>query len=1200
MTTEEKGDFGLSFVVLALAVGVGIKVVQRQFNVKAPYAVLLLVVGFALGILDQYANLGFLSKSIKVWSEMQSRSLLVMFLPPLLFASSSAIDFHVFRRVASQATLLAVPGVFLSAVLTAPIPMFIFPESFDFTGGMLFGSMFAATDPVAVVALLQELGAPPTLSVLIEGESLLNDGIAFALFLLFLGQVTGESSPNVGEMLGEILFMSFFGVAIGVLGGFLCIMTISHIWNEPVLEITVTILTAWGVFLLGDSIDASGVLAVVAFGLTFASQKASHLSSEVHHAMKEVWHMLEFIANTLVFVFSGVVCAKSLVASTNFDGIHILWLFVLYLALNLIRGIMVAVFYVPLLRLGYGFDWKRGLIVSWSGLRGAVGLVAAIEVSETATCAPETETASEEEHLSEACMPAEVKDLILFYMSGIVILTILINGTSTQWLVHKLGVTRRSQTAKKNFDASLQRIKDVVAESIALGRTDTDLSGADWKVVWSYMPVISSSTTSPASIDPMERRDSALDAVEPLAKRSISSQGLFAKTCGPDEVMKEIRFRYLSFVKASYRAQFEDGMCGSWPTLRMLNEAASYAQDEVNQPLNEWDGFLARYCTLHERRWYNMRSHTFKAARAYDIAYSFIKAHEFADEHIHPFAENLGVAHLIAAESAAMMAEAQGTLTQIETAYDDIAASIKTGMAISRTLRHVHEVTAEMYNQAEMDERDFELIDHELSKRTLQVKRALGYVKVRSASEVFRALPLFYEVDEDVVKAVKQNATLRRFQCGELILKRGSRRAGHIYLIIRGQISFSLHRERLRSLTGLERRPSTRSCLQDASNEAAVTSGFALKNKQRRGSAVETSASVTQRLAKAHLASDMVSESPLAIDDLRLPRSPAIAGSPLSGFSSCVAFRLLHEVRANGNLCEPKICSDSVGVDQVKLDTKDIDKDAALQNPGETELRVDVSAPGPGAGANEASLVEKVSYSFGRGELVGELDVFSDHEAGVTEVRCESIVEAFEIPHTWLLKYFAQSEQTSALERNLARHAGLVALESFFPTLRTAPESLRTWVISKLQVVRPPANTRFDPLPGRGGIGVILRGALLATGDRLLPEAMTGVAVFELPTAQQTYAQDSLLVVLPGNATTLLKTSADRGEALYEIQRGEDATERTTPKIERKYSLQRPASRSVQVPLVSPWPQLTAAMGRTIDLEQGEADEVDLDEEEEM
>lgn len=1157
---EKKNDFGMIFFVLTLVVGVSIKVLQRKFGFKAPYAVLLLIVGFCLGILDNRVNLGFLSESIGVWKGMESRSLLVMFLPPLLFASASSIDFHVFRRLAAQAILLAGPGVLVSALLTAPIPVYLFPDSFTFTSGMLFGSMFAATDPVAVVALLQELGAPKTLSVLIEGESLLNDGIAFALFLLFLAQVTGEKDPTFGEMVSEILFMSVIGVLIGVVGGLICVASMSHIWNDPVLEITVTIVVAWGVFLIGDAVEASGVLAVVAFGLTFASQASSHLSGEVQHAMKEVWHMLEYIANTLVFVFSGIVCADAIISSNHFDYIHVLWLFFLYVALNVIRMIMVGFFYYPLLKWGYGFDWRRGALVSWSGLRGAVGLVAAIEVSETTTCVE-----GSEEH--EVCMPADIKDLIMFYMSGIVILTILINGTSTQLLVNRLGITRRSHTAKRNLDASLETLTQTINDSITNARADPDLTGADWNVVWNFMPVL---------LEKQEAKHGVVSPLNPSSNgQSFVSEGLFAKKSRPDEVMEEIRFRYLSFVKADYRAQFEEGMCGSWPTLQTLNEAASHAQDNANQRLNEWDGFLARECELSEKKCFqHMYTTKQRAARAYDIAYSFIKAHEFADEHIESFAKNFGVESIIAAESLAMRDKAQATLTHIQTAYDDVAASVKTGMAISRTLRHAHEQASEMLHLAEMDERDFELIDAEFKKRILHVKRALGFVKVRSADELLHSLPFFYSMDPKDVKLVKQNALLRRFASGEAIFQRGTDRPGNLYLIIRGQVSFTLKREQVDELQGLERRASTRHLVDRSNSFVTGPRG----PRARRGSAVETSALQIKRLAEANFSSDDDTCTPadfktLVMERLASPRS-ANSSSKSKKRRSCIGHRLVQDDNTCGdhNAASSKealaVMGGPIEMGHVELNT----------------LRFGCSTGECQPCENERDVVE---YIFGRGDTVGELEILGE-SSGVTEVRCQSMVEAFEIKRSWLLKYFEQNGPDCRLRRNLARHAGLVALESFFPILRSAPESLRTWVLGKLQIIYPPANLRYDPLPGESGIAVILRGALLATNDRLLAEPISSITIFELPDSQQVYAENTLLVLLPGAATTLLqssnplllhaqgdaslggsddRTNGGSGGSAKNASKSSSIMKQASFSIQRQLSFQRPTSRSLHTPM---------------------------------
>ena len=215
-----------------------------------------------------------------------------------------------FRKLLKQSVILAVPGTLISTVLIALIVNSPFGLGYDFNWieATVLGTMLSATDPVAVVALLKELGAPEELGTLIESESLLNDGVAFALFLVFKDMMMGVKEHTVGSAIGQICSMSIVGVAIGVIMGFLFVYALGSIWNDAVVEVVLAITFAFAVFFVAEApaIHASGVLAVVCCGVVFSAWSKSTLNAEVAKVMHETWAILGFIANTLVFVYTGV------------------------------------------------------------------------------------------------------------------------------------------------------------------------------------------------------------------------------------------------------------------------------------------------------------------------------------------------------------------------------------------------------------------------------------------------------------------------------------------------------------------------------------------------------------------------------------------------------------------------------------------------------------------------------------------------------------------------------------------------------------------------------------------------------------------------------------------------------------------------------------------------------------------------------
>ena len=178
------------FMVSSLLFSVTIKAFISKLHIPLPYTTLLLVLGSILGVLEDtfHNQYGIGLHSI---TEIDPHALLLIFIPPLIFESAFASNYHIVTKQLRTTLLLSGPGVMLNAFLTAFICYYSLPYNWTFVQTILFGSIVSATDPVAVVAILKELGASKKLGLLIEGESLLNDGSAFVLYMICLEFVKG-------------------------------------------------------------------------------------------------------------------------------------------------------------------------------------------------------------------------------------------------------------------------------------------------------------------------------------------------------------------------------------------------------------------------------------------------------------------------------------------------------------------------------------------------------------------------------------------------------------------------------------------------------------------------------------------------------------------------------------------------------------------------------------------------------------------------------------------------------------------------------------------------------------------------------------------------------------------------------------------------------------------------------------------------
>lgn len=430
---EGHGWEAFLFFLVAVTIGAGVLhlTMSPLFHVLQ-FTVVLFVLGLGAGILAEnsaFDKAPMLKRSFEGWMSLDPHLLLFAFLPPLLAGDAMTIDTHLAKRCAAQCLLLAGPGVIMGSFATAYV-VYSLPYNWDFPTCLAVGSILAATDPVAVVGLLKDLGASPVLTILIQGESLLNDGTAIVLFTIAYEMVAGKSR-TAGEVVA-IAFSSTLGaVAVGFTVGVFFYWWIknasdrlSH--HSSMIQISLTICAAYWSFILAEGgFHWSGVLSTVTSALVLA-HKMWPLIVE-REAMLGIWHMIETIGNAIVFFLSGAMTGKAMLAIEMIDFV---WAFVVYLAITVIRLVMFLMF-LPLLRkLGQNVSGKDVLMMSWGGLRGMVGLALAILV---------------QKDLADGNISPHDGDRILFLVGCIASFTLIINATTSPAIATSLGILAAPQ-----------------------------------------------------------------------------------------------------------------------------------------------------------------------------------------------------------------------------------------------------------------------------------------------------------------------------------------------------------------------------------------------------------------------------------------------------------------------------------------------------------------------------------------------------------------------------------------------------------------------------------------------------------------------------------------------------------------------------------------------------------------------------------
>ncbi len=537
---EHAGDMTpLLFVIIALIIGAGTRHWLRKSPL--PYTVTLLVIGLILGAMNRlgwfgefsigslHLNVDFLASSLNWAGHIDPHLILFVFLPTLIFEAAFAMDVHTFKKTSANAFILAVPGIIIALVVTGAFVMMIRYLGWGFEGwgwtmALLLGSVVSATDPVAVVSLLKELGASKKLGTLIEGESMLNDGTAIVLFMVFFAAITGEvsgSSPVV-----EFLRVILGGTAIGLFFAWIVIAWVRKVFNDAMIEITVIIAAAYLTFFVAEHFfHVSGVLGVVTLGIAMAGVGKTRISPEVEHFLHEFWELAAFIANTLIFIIVGVVIANQAKITMN----NVVMLLLIYVGVHIARGIMIAILYPFMRKTGYGLSVKNSYILWWGALRGAIALALALIVS------------------AEEVIPQDLRDQFLFLTAGLVILTLLINATTIKLLLNKLGLMQVAPAKLMMLVSANRFLRQSTETALTKSKKDRFLSRAAWDRVREYLP----------------------EEQEAFPEGSVKIETAIAET----------RMRILEKEKSSYWSQFSEGMLGP-VAVRKLTEAINEIIDE--------------------------------------------------------------------------------------------------------------------------------------------------------------------------------------------------------------------------------------------------------------------------------------------------------------------------------------------------------------------------------------------------------------------------------------------------------------------------------------------------------------------------------------------------------------------------------------------------------------------------------------------
>ncbi|HSD76953.1 MAG TPA: Na+/H+ antiporter, partial [Solirubrobacteraceae bacterium] len=434
----------LEAVLVSLLVAVaGLSAVATRVGV--PYPILLVLGGLVLGFMPGIPDV-----------ELDPELVLVVFLPPLLYAAAFFANLRELRADARSITLLSI-GLVLATTVTVAVAAHALVAGLPWAACFALGAIVAPTDPVAATTIARRLGVPRRTIAIIEGESLVNDASALVAYRIAVGAITGGTFSLL-DASGKFVLAAIGGVAVGYAVA-LVIAAIRRRIDDPTVSITISLLSGYAAYVPAEAIGASGVLAAVTTGIAMGWWAPTIVSPLVRQQGFAFWELLTFLLNATLFVLVGLqlpsildglgdtspgwLLGTAAAIAAVVTGTRIVWL-------NTSPYVIRALDRRPE-QLARREDWRLRLVAAWSGMRGAVSLAAAL------------------------ALPAETpqRDLLVFLTFGVILATLVLQGLTLPALIRRLGVRGDGEIEEREelkarlaaTGAALARLDELAAET---------------------------------------------------------------------------------------------------------------------------------------------------------------------------------------------------------------------------------------------------------------------------------------------------------------------------------------------------------------------------------------------------------------------------------------------------------------------------------------------------------------------------------------------------------------------------------------------------------------------------------------------------------------------------------------------------------------------------------------------------------------
>lgn len=436
-----------SLVAVGLPIAV-VVVLSRGLSRRSglPYPVFLVVAGAVASFVPDVSPV-----------HLSPRIVFLGFLPPLVYHAGLVTSPRELRANALPIGLGALGLVLVTTFAVAGATWAVEPQ-LSWYAAFVLGAVVAPTDPVAATSVFNRLGGPPHITTILEGESLVNDGVALSLFSLGLAALAAPTSPWEGFL--TFVRIAGGGIAFGLLVGLL-VSSLRRPLRDPASRIVVSLLVPFVAYLPADALGLSGVLATLTTGLVLGQRRFAGLEPSGRIRVSEFWEVLVFLLESILFVLVGLQLRFILQGLSGYSTSSI----ALVAALAVVLVVVVRMVWwlaVPTLRWRPegrildtgGVPWQERVVLGWCGLRGAISLAAALSIPVVVGGSPFPD-----------------RNLLVFATFCVILVTLVGQGTSLPWLLRRLSLVggdvarrQRALAERRCAEAALRRLDQLAAE----------------------------------------------------------------------------------------------------------------------------------------------------------------------------------------------------------------------------------------------------------------------------------------------------------------------------------------------------------------------------------------------------------------------------------------------------------------------------------------------------------------------------------------------------------------------------------------------------------------------------------------------------------------------------------------------------------------------------------------------------------------